>query len=51
MRKRIYGLLLIPFAVIGLYLAFTLPPGRKPYVILLPLLFWILYFYLSRKNK
>jgi uncharacterized membrane protein YjjB (DUF3815 family) len=46
-----YGLLLIPFAIIGFVLAFALPPERKPYVILLPLLFWILYFYLSRKNK
>ncbi|MGR3764084.1 hypothetical protein [Rossellomorea sp. NS-SX7] len=51
MKKTTYWKLVIPFALIGMILAYVLPPDKKPYVMIMPLLFWMLDFIMAHKHN
>lgn len=50
MNWKIYTLLLIPITIIFVVLVLVLPQDKKIFALALPILFWIVYTYLTNKD-
>ncbi|MEC0093413.1 hypothetical protein [Paenibacillus macquariensis] len=42
--KKKYFILMPPMLIIGLYLFYFLPANKRPYVFLVPIVFWLIYY-------
>lgn len=43
-KKKYYFFMMPPMLIIGLFLLFYLPVNQRPYVFLIPIVFWIIYY-------
>ncbi|MFT8323007.1 MAG: hypothetical protein ABF649_19245 [Bacillus sp. (in: firmicutes)] len=44
MNDKKYLIFMPPFIFIGLFLLYYLPPNKTPYIFLIPIIFWIVYY-------
>lgn len=44
MHKKKYFILMPPALIIGIFLIYYFPVSQKPYLFLIPLVFWIIYY-------
>lgn len=54
MHWKKYFILLLPTILIGLFLFYILPAIQRPYVLIVPMVFWLIYYfwiYIERKQK
>ncbi|MDH6370434.1 hypothetical protein M2444_002214 [Paenibacillus sp. PastF-3] len=54
MHWKKYFILLLPTILIGLFLFYILPAIQRPYVLIVPMVFWLIYYswtYFKRKQK
>ncbi|RLQ93106.1 hypothetical protein D9X91_18930 [Falsibacillus albus] len=52
--KKRYWILMPPFLIIGIVLMKLSPQHLRPYVLLIPIVFWIVYYlwgYIEKKRK
>jgi len=53
-QKKKYFILMPPMLIIGLFLFYFLPVNQRPYVLLVPIVFWLIYYnwiFIERKQK
>ncbi len=51
MYSKKYWLLFPPFFLVGMLLLFVLPRGKWPFVFLLPLIFWAVYYWWEKFDQ
>lgn len=54
MHWKKYFILLLPTILSGLFLFYILPAIQRPYVLIVPMVFWLIYYswiYIKRKQK
>lgn len=54
MHWKKYFILSLPVIVIGILLFYFLPANQRPYILLVPMAFWLIYYtwiYIERKQK
>ena len=43
-KKKYYFFVMPPMLIMGLFLLFYLPASQRPYVFLIPIIFWLIYY-------
>lgn len=54
MHKNKYFILVIPVMIIGIFLIYYLPANQRSYVLLIPVIFWIIFYvwiYIEKRGK
>ncbi len=54
MHWKKYFILLLPTIIIGLFLFNFLPAIQRPYILIVPMVFWLIYYfwiYIERKQQ
>lgn len=54
MHKNKYFILVIPVMIIGIFLIYYLPANQRFYVLLIPVIFWVIFYvwiYIEKRAK